>query len=173
MPGPIPKVLFSSGLGEPRYQHLTSPTGHSNMPTGVRATAPKENWKAGGGEKGLPFSVRLIFHVAWQHGSNTGVWPRQHQGLQALARASTNYGQGIHSLSGGAVPSSSTTSTCFWELVVSTGVLCQVFTSLTCSEQVIFSKKWHWLLLLHSRNVKPYLPLSLSWPISTHLILSI
>lgn len=34
MPGPIPKVLFSSGLGEPRYQHLTSPTGHSNMPTG-------------------------------------------------------------------------------------------------------------------------------------------
>lgn len=52
MTGPIPKDLFSDDLGEPRYQYLTSPTGHSNMPTGVKAIASERNWKAGE-EKGL------------------------------------------------------------------------------------------------------------------------
>lgn len=50
--GPIPKDLFSDGLGEPRYQYLTSPTGHSNMPTGVKTIASQINWKAGE-KKGL------------------------------------------------------------------------------------------------------------------------
>ena len=38
--GPLPRDLFARGLGEPRSQHLTHPTGHSNTHTCQQVSEP-------------------------------------------------------------------------------------------------------------------------------------
>ena len=125
--------------GESRYHHLTSPTGHSNTPTDVKATAPEGDQKAEG-EKGLLLSTCLMFLTAWpQHWHLASAAPL----VSVSSQASTHWrwgilhqdeptGDGASSIRRGS-PSCSITTSYSWALMVPTGGLHSVFPPLTLS----------------------------------------